>query len=738
MQPLLPYLHKSWAYIRRKRLHLPIYFRKIYFNLVVFLSLILFLTGTSIIFYTYNEFLQDFSTIVDEKVDSISDVTGYRIESFLSPLEEIAEASTFIFRALEKNTVFELNQVILGFFRSYPQISGIVVALDEGRFFIFSRVQQSPLEKYKFPPKAFFQQEVIDKTFSPDGKRVLSFFNKKGEEIVFNEENLESHEARGDPRKTKWYIETKNSKSPFLSPLALLYNDSIGLTLSYPLIKKSDRSFFGAVGVQMNIHSLCDIVKRQTSGALGVACLMDKKGQIIAHPDVEKVFRLTMQGLKVKQVQDLKDYHLNQAFDLYLKKDQRVFFSQKKSDFFRDIVRIQPLKTWFKKDSPWGEYVLASVFLGDRLTSHIQQARQDMFIFSVIMLLVAATFMFIIARRVSQPIVQIVSYLKKIQNMDFDISFDASFYFYEISHTVEVLKRVVQSLQSFSKFVPKALVRQLFYAKKDAVLGGDRKILTILFSDIMDFTKITETLDGETLMLHLSDYFEAMTHVIQDNNGIIDKYIGDAIMSFWGAPVADEQQAIHACRAALESQKKLFLLNQKWKNEGKPVLLSRFGISTGEVIVGNIGSFDRFQYTALGDTVNLASRLEGSNKYYGTNILVSESTYRYTRGGFIFRPVDLVAVKGKERPVQIYELLGEMGVMPTTEESRLLEFCWRTEQAFQFYLDRNWEKALRRYQYIFRDFGEDRLAKTFIERCVSFLKTPPPGDWDGVQRLENK
>lgn len=739
---LTPQLQGLWIRVLKARLRIPVYLRKIYFNLVVFLSLILFVTGTSIIIYTYNEFIQDVSLIVEEKIDSIAEITAHRMNNFLKPTEEVAETCSFIFQNLNTQTVTQTSYTLLGYLKSFPQIDTISIIEESGHATLFSRIQQNPLQSSASASPSFFKKETI--TLSEDGtqERKILFLNQKNQLVPHTPSEDTSTTTNGasavsDPRHLAWYRHVKKTMQPYLTSLSLLYNHGVGLTVAYPIYRAETNEFIGAVGVDVNIYELSKLVKIQSIGSLGLACLISQTGDILSHPDMTKIFHLTTKGMKFQKIQNLKEYNLPEAFQAF-QQGHHKHLTKKRSNFFYDVVRFSPLKQWMKRDSLWSQYVLVMAFLGDRLSSHIEQARRDMLIFSGVMLLFAALFMFMLAQRVTQPIVKIVSYLKKIQNMDFDIKFDSTSYFWEISQTVEVLKGVVSSLQSFSKFVPKALVRQLFYAKKDAVLGGERKLLTVLFSDIQDFTTISEKMDGEALMLHLSDYFEALTHIIHDHKGTLDKYIGDAIMSFWGAPVSDDQQAVHACQTALESQKKLKTLNQTWENQGKPALVSRFGITTGEVIVGNIGSFDRFQYTVLGDDVNLAARLEGSNKFYGTSILVSEACYQRVKKRFILRPVDLVAVKGKETGVRIYELLAEMGTLRVEEESRLVELAMRTEEALHFYLDRQWETAIRRYKYILRDFGEDSLSQFFIERCLHFIKNPPPTDWDGVQRMTFK
>ncbi|HOK01113.1 MAG TPA: adenylate/guanylate cyclase domain-containing protein [Spirochaetota bacterium] len=211
--------------------------------------------------------------------------------------------------------------------------------------------------------------------------------------------------------------------------------------------------------------------------------------------------------------------------------------------------------------------------------------------------------------------------------------------------------------QTFSKFVSKSVVDELLKDPSKVKLGGDKKIITVLFSDIRGFTSISEKLTPEALVEHLNIYLQAMTDIILKYDGTLDKYIGDAIMAFWGAPIPMEDHALKACMAAVEMLEALKVMNAKWIKEGKPALDIGIGINTGDMVVGNMGSSSRMDYTLMGDNVNLGSRLEGTNKFYKTHIIISEFTYQYVEDKIIAREIDLIRVKGKALPVKIYELI---------------------------------------------------------------------------------
>ncbi len=211
--------------------------------------------------------------------------------------------------------------------------------------------------------------------------------------------------------------------------------------------------------------------------------------------------------------------------------------------------------------------------------------------------------------------------------------------------------------QTFSKFVSKSVVDELLKDPDKLKLGGEKKILTVLFSDIRGFTTISERLTPESLVEHLNEYLQAMTDIVFKYLGTLDKYVGDEIMAFWGAPIPQEDHAVLAAKASVEMMLVLDGLNKKWVSEGKPELHIGIGLNTGDMVVGNMGSSSRMDYTLMGDNVNLGARLEGTNKVYSTNIIISEATYEYIKEHIIARELDLIRVKGKEMPVKIYELV---------------------------------------------------------------------------------
>ena len=276
---------------------------------------------------------------------------------------------------------------------------------------------------------------------------------------------------------------------------------------------------------------------------------------------------------------------------------------------------------------------------------------------------------------------------------------------------------------AFQFYLSREVIDEVLRDTSKLKLGGERRELTVLFSDIRGFTTISEKLDPGALTELLNQYLTPMTEIVFANQGTLDKYIGDALMAFFGAPVPFADHAHSACRAALEMMEQLRRLDEQWEARGLPTLEIGIGINTGEVSVGNMGSASRFDYTVIGDNVNLASRLEGLNKAYGTHILISQSTRQAVGGHFTCRLVDSVRVKGKQLPVDIYELIHKGPPQPGPDD-----WISTFEQALQEYRRRHFQEALR----LLLELPEDPVARLFAERCRHMQQHPPPEEWDGV------
>jgi len=297
--------------------------------------------------------------------------------------------------------------------------------------------------------------------------------------------------------------------------------------------------------------------------------------------------------------------------------------------------------------------------------------------------------------------------------------------------TEERQKRLIR--RAFQYYLDPLIVDQVSQNPQRLKLGGESRELTVLFSDIRSFSTIAESLSPEALVHLLNEYLTSMTRVVLRHHGLLDKYIGDGIMAIYGAPLHDPDHAYRACRSALEMMAELGTLQEHWASQGLPLLNIGIGINTALMVVGNMGSELRFDYTVMGDGVNVASRLEAANKEYGTNIIISEFTWAHVRDRLVSRELDVIRVQGKAQPTGIFEVLGMSPLVP--DRAAMVE---PFEAGLRAYRAQRWEDAMQSFQQVLDTMPGDPPSRLYIQRCKTFMATLPPPDWDGVYTMQTK
>lgn len=284
----------------------------------------------------------------------------------------------------------------------------------------------------------------------------------------------------------------------------------------------------------------------------------------------------------------------------------------------------------------------------------------------------------------------------------------------------------------FQKYVPQQVVDELLQIKEKnaSLLIGKKQFCTIFFSDIRDFTTISESLTPEELVTALNNYFNYMVKIIVDNHGIVDKFIGDAIMGVYGAPISAGNDAANGVKACFEMIEALKLFNDEMTSKGKINFKIGMGVSSGDVIAGNIGSEQKMDYTVIGDPVNLASRLEGLTKVYKVPVIISEFTYEKISDIYFARELDLIRVKGKIKPTAIYQPFDKL----SAELEKMVDFYLK---GLNEYKNRNWDKAIDYFSKAY-EINNDGTSSMYIERCRHFKEEPPSDDWDGVYVFKTK
>ena len=357
------------------------------------------------------------------------------------------------------------------------------------------------------------------------------------------------------------------------------------------------------------------------------------------------------------------------------------------------------------------------------------EASNRQMLFIIIALTAIELFLiYFMSARLARPIANVSKELKSVENLSFASFPVRKSRIGEIAQLQSAAALLRNSLQSFSSFVPLDMVRELIRSGTPLTLGVQSRFLTVFFSDLENFSTHAEQLAPNELLGQMSTYFEEVTRAISDEHGTVDKFIGDGIMAFWGAPAPRPDHVLRACAGALRAARRMERVNDTWRAEGRPTIRIRIGLNCGDVLVGNVGSSERLSYTVMGDGVNVAARLEGINKIFGTTICISDSVFEAVRSEIVARPLRRVQVKGRKHEFMIYELLGiadsnDPELVLRADDRRLSDMTWVASVC----LERgDVTSAVRQYHEILKLFPNDTVAKAILRDLSPSLQPEMP------------
>lgn len=533
--------------------------------------------------------------------------------------------------------------------------------------------------------------------------RTLIYRNPQGDII----KRVASSDMHYDHRKMSWYIKSKKDNHFRWTDIHSFYPDPhVGIAAVSPVVD-AQKKFTGVFGININLNYLSSFISRLHVSKHGFAFIVSAKEALIAFPSNAFFKQVKPQPEQVLNVHTISLPLINKTLDLYNKTGQSAISTEFNGQTY--LVIYEPVK-----DLAEYGWLIGVVTPRQDFTGVLDQMNLLTLCISLLILIVGILIVSNLVTRIVKPINILANETTKIKRFELDGDIRIQSRIKEVIHLRDAIRAMKFGLRSFQRYVPKILVKQLVDIGEDIRIGGVRRQLVVFFSDIQNFTTIAEKMDPNELMVQLCEYLEELTQIIISEKGTIDKYIGDAIMAFWGAPLPEAEPCEHAARAALRCEARLDKLNAKWKSQGKPRLNTRIGINIGEAIVGNLGSSERLNYTALGDTINMASRLESINKTYKTKIIVSETVYQTIKDKFVLRLIDCIAVKGRTATTCIYELLGE-------DASKLSfnvhAYTDTFNKAYAAYEQKDWINALAGFKECLAIYPADTIAPLFIERC---------------------
>ncbi|CAA7625139.1 adenylate/guanylate cyclase domain-containing protein [Magnetospirillum sp. SS-4] len=702
-------------------------------NIITAFASLLTVIIVTLLFYAYQKNSGSVLDLMERFVGRVA-VSGINstitlLEPAASHVQAAAELAAIDVARGRDGSLFPYMMSLL---ETTPQIQSVYLAFEaDGRF-----LQAFPIppgtDKFGAndnppPPGAKFALRVVDwakGVYSDTWTYVARDGTVVGRET--------SNTLKYDFRTRSWYKDLLAKPGLQWTDLVVFTsNRQPGIAAVYPIFGKDGR-VIGAAAANIATRRLSDFLAGLDLGKSGIALIVDEKEQLIAFPDAAKAVRQDGLKLSLVKAKELNDVRVSDAFAAHRANPSPLVRFE--SGGKRYLGSFSGLPDRFGK-----KWLLAIVVLEDDFVGTLKDNTQDIVVVGLGMMVGGMIILTMLSRWISRPLERLGGEILKIQKFDLEGPIAIHSFVVEVNQLIHSLNMMKRALRSFGMFVPRDLVRDLVAGGRPIELGGHDRTLTVMFTDVADFTSLSERMEPGALLVHVSRHLAAISECIGEENGTVDKYIGDAVMAFWGAPNPCEDHALRACVAALKAKRVQSLMNEDWASQGLPTMFVRMGLHTANVIVGNIGSTQRMSYTVMGDGVNVASRLEGVNKSYGTQICISDAVARVAGEAIMTRPLDVVAVKGRKAGELVHELValrhGPAELLATPEQA---ELCRLTSAAFEAYRGRRWEQAIELYRQLAGVSANGKLSATFIDRCTHYLAEPPPDDWSGIHEMKTK
>lgn len=668
------------------------------------------------------------AALIDRAVNRVqSDVEG-----FIAPVERslVFISDLLADGVIDPDDIDGLNRLFVPLIREIPQISSVNLGDAEGRGFLLLRL---------------------------DGRwrNRLSWTDSWGDRLDFREWDpgadpeagaapprewtvLEPEEAdRYDPRTRDWYRviaerevdADEDARVHWTAAYRFFTTGEPGISASISVVDRNGHPWVLAFDVLL--RDLSHFTQRLHVSPDGIGFVLDSENRLLGLPSLPQLMEEPARGEALLERPELLGIPLLDAGQQRIAEIRpeptQIFSFESEGDTYWTRAATFPLGA--------NQSVLVVAAVPERdLLGPVSQQRIYLGAAALVGLGLAVLLAFWLARRYAMPLVALAQNSERIGSLELEGIAPVASELTEVQQLATEQERMRVALDSFSRYVPTEIVRELMNRGVAARIGGEHREVTALFTDVRSYTTIAESLDAEALTAHMAEYFEELLDTVQsDGYGTVTQLAGDGIVALWGAPVDDGEHARNAARAVLRCQARLRALEPKWRARGLPPLPTRFGLASGPAVIGNVGSPSRLVYTAIGDTMNLASRLEGLGRFYGVSAMAAETTRRAS-DDLLWRRVDVVRVKGKDEAVAVYELLGESGGV---DDARL-DFARSYEEALAAYTRGDFDAAVAGLEGLYRSMPDDLSVVRLLELSRRFATVPPRPGWDGVSEFEVK
>src|SRR5712672_1896498 len=665
-----------------------------------------------ILIYNYNKNSAGMVSILNDAVSQTSQAGVERTqdlientESSLRFLAELASADPGYFRTEQS------RDLLYRALTSAAHIDAAYVSFEDGYHRVVTRIDEDRRRADpRIPAAANWHASYIDAiTFAFSRVRHRKFFDiwphQVGEYNVATDVDIRSLPGYQAAKTTRTLAVTEPAINPDTGfPI---------LFLRVPIFHGVD--FIGCATANITVDVLSRFFDKHRTSARSTTLIADRNnGKIIAFPNKQKGVRVENEKLKIATLADIDDPEVREAHRQHARIGTDGFV-------FRSPTNGEDLMAAFANfpggfGQPWQVITLTPI---DDFVGTLKATNRLMMVIIVVLTAVELFFIYFAASRLSRPVENVSRQLQAIESLDFDAPATRPSNIRAIARLESAASLLRTSLRSFSSFVPLDVVRQLIKSGIPLTLGVEPRFITVFFSDLENFSSHSESLAPADLLAQISTYLEQVSGAIAEEGGTVDKFIGDGIMAFWNAPVLCPDHVLRACAGALRAARRMERVNDAWEAEGRPRIRIRIGLNCATVLVGNVGSSTRLSYTALGDGVNVAARLEGINKQFGTTICISDSIYEQVRAEILARPLKRVQVKGRKTEFMIYELFAirasddpELSVRD--RDAQLSAMTWQASKAFEAC---DFAAAERAYRAILDNFAGDPVAKFMLAEC---------------------
>jgi class 3 adenylate cyclase/ABC-type nitrate/sulfonate/bicarbonate transport system substrate-binding protein len=671
-----------------------------------------------ILIYNYNKNSAGMVSILNDAVAQTSQAGVERTqdlientESSLRFLAEVASADPDYFRTEQSRDL--LYRVLT----SAAHIDAAYVSFEDGYHRVVTRIDEDRRRADpRIPASANWHSSHIDAiTYSLLRVRHRKFFDIWPHQVGNYDVPTDT-----DIRILPGYQAAKTTRTLAVTEPSI--NPDTGfpiISLRIPFFRGVE--FLGCASANITVDVLSRFFDKHRTSARSTTLVADRNnGKIIAFPDKQKGVRIENGVLKIATLADIDDPDVREAHRQRARTGSERFVFQSPTSGEDLIAAFADFPGGFGQ--AWQVITLTPI---DDFVGTLKKTNRLMMVVIIGLTMVELFFIYFASRRLSRPVENVSRQLQAIESLNFDTPARPPSKIQEIAKLESAASLLRTSLKSFSSFVPLDVVRQLIKSGIPLTLGVEPRFLTVFFSDLENFSSHSETLAPDDLLVQISTYLEEVSSAISEEGGTVDKFIGDGVMAFWNAPVQRPDHVLRGCAAALRAARRMERVNDGWQAEGRPRIHIRIGLNCANVLVGNVGSSTRLSYTALGDGVNVAARLEGINKLFGTTICISDSIYDQVKTDILARPMKRVQVKGRKTEFMIYELLAlrasdDPELRLRDRDEQLSVMTWHASQKFEA---GDFAAAERAYRDILKEFPEDPLAKVMVQESMERQKT---------------